>query len=62
MDPLSRLLELEYLHFGVTVENRNYDISSLLHLKRLKYLSILPRFLKKGNEEKLKEMLPLLDW
>lgn len=62
MDPLSRLLELEYLHFGVTVENRNYDISSLLHLKKLKYLSILPRFLKKGNEEKLKEMLPLLDW
>ena len=62
MEPLSRLLELEYLHFGVTVENRNYDISSLLHLKRLKHLSILPRFLKKGNEEKLKEMLPLLDW
>ena len=30
MEPLSRLLELEYLHFCVTVENRNYDISSLL--------------------------------
>ena len=62
MEPLSRLLELEYLHFGVTVENQNYDISPLLHLKKLKHLSILPRFLKKGNEEKLKEMLPLLNW
>lgn len=58
----SRLLELEYLHFCVTVENRNYDISSLFPLKKLKHLSILPRFLKKGNEEKLKEMLPLLNW
>ena len=62
MEPLSRLLELEYLHFCVTVENRNYDISSLFPLKKLKHLSILPRFLKKGNEEKLKEMLPLLNW
>lgn len=62
MEPLSHLLELEYLDFLVTVENRNYDISPLLPLKKLKHLSILPRFLKKGNEEKLKEILPLLNW
>lgn len=62
IEPLSCLLELEYLHIGVTVENRDYDISSLLPLKKLKYLYILPRFLRKGNEEKLKEMLPLLNW
>lgn len=62
MEPLSRLLELEYLHFGVTVENRNYDISSLLTLKKLKHLYILPRFLNKENEGNLKDMLPLLNW
>ena len=62
MEPLSCLLELEYLNLEVTIENRNYDISPLFPLKKLKHLSILPRFLKKGNEEKLKEMLPLLNW
>ena len=62
MEPIGNLLNLEYLHFSVTVENRNYDISPLFNLKRLRHLFILPRFLKNGSEEKLKEMLPLLKW
>ncbi len=38
------------------------SLLTLLPIKKLKHLAILPRFLKKGNEEKLKEMLPLLNW
>lgn len=60
MEPLSRLKELRYLHFGLTVENRNYDVTPLFALKKLQKLTILPRFLKDGRKEQLLSELPLL--
>lgn len=61
MDPLSKLINLEYLNFGLNVENKNYDISPLLNLTNLKQLYILPRYLKKGQDKTLIENLPFLD-
>lgn len=61
MQPLSCLHNLEYLCFLLTVENKNYDVSALYSLKKLKQLSLLPRFLKKGVAEQLKQELPLVD-
>ena len=60
LEPLSKLTELQYLHFGVTVENRNYDVAPLFSLKKLQKLSILPRFLNDGQREQLLSELPLL--
>ncbi|MFD2562876.1 leucine-rich repeat domain-containing protein [Aquimarina rubra] len=60
MKPLSKLTNLEYLNFILNTENKNYDISPLLELKKLKHLRILPRYLKKGQKEVLEKELPLI--
>lgn len=61
IEPLADLVNLEYLKLGLNVENRNYDISPLLKLKKLKILMILPRFLKNGQKELLEKELPLIN-
>ena len=61
LEPLAALTELQYLHLGLTVENRNYDVTSLFSLKKLQKLSILPRFLKDGRGELLLRELPLVE-
>lgn len=60
MQPLARLTNLKFLEFIVTVENKNYDISPLLSLKKLEHLSILQRFLNDEKRKQLAEILPNL--
>lgn len=62
MEFLCNLTDLEYLHFGVTVEGRNYDISPILGLHKLRELHLLPRFLKNGAADIIKQRLPQLNW
>ncbi|MFC5048396.1 leucine-rich repeat domain-containing protein [Aquimarina hainanensis] len=58
MEPISKLTNLEYLNFIVNIENKNYDISPLLELKKINHLRILPRFLKNGQKEIIEEKFP----
>lgn len=58
MKPLASLTELEYLSFSLTVEGKNYDITPIFSLKKLKYLEMLPRYYKKGQLEILKNKFP----
>lgn len=58
MKPLASLSKLKYLSFSLTVEGKNYDITPILLLKKLKYLDMLPRYYKKGQFEILKNALP----
>lgn len=60
MEPLSKLTNLKYLAFILNVEKKNYDITSLLTLKKLQKLCILPRYLENGQRERLLNELPLL--
>ncbi len=62
IDPLSKLNKLEYLDLSINTENRNYDISPLLELKKLKRLGVLPRYLKNGQKEMIEEQLPLVNF
>ena len=62
MEFLCNLTDLEYLHFGVTVEGRSYDISPILGLHKLRELHLLPRFLKNGAADIIKQHLPQLNW
>ena len=58
MAPLSNLKQLQYLHFALTVEHKNYDISPILSLKNLKYLTMLPRYYRNHRLETLQKELP----
>jgi len=60
MEPISKLMNLKYLAFILNVENKNYDVTPLLSLKKLQKLHILPRYLDNGNREKLLNELPLI--
>lgn len=60
MEPISKLTNLKYLAFILNVENKNYDVTPLLTLKKLQKLHILPRYLDNGNREKLLNELPLI--
>lgn len=58
MAPLSTLQQLQYLHFALTVEHKNYDISPILSLENLKYLRMLPRYYRNHQLETLQKELP----
>lgn len=60
MEPISKLTNLKYLAFILNVENKNYDITPLLSLKKLRKLHVLPRYLNNGNRKKLLNELPLI--
>lgn len=60
IEPLSELNNLEYLNLILNIENKNYDISPLLKLKKLKHLRTLPRFLNKEKKQKSEIELPLV--
>ncbi|WP_074938412.1 leucine-rich repeat domain-containing protein [Algibacter lectus] len=60
IEPLSELNNLEYLNMILNVENKNYDISPLLNLKKLKHLRTLPRFMNKEKKETLEMEIPLV--
>ena len=61
LEPLAKMKNLHYLRFSLNVEKKNYDITPLLGLKKLKRLYMLPRFLKDGRGKQLLESLPLLE-
>lgn len=58
--PLSELINLLYLRLSLVVENKNYDVTPLVNLKKLQDLHLLPRYLDKGKKELLQKELPLL--
>lgn len=60
MSPISKLTNLKYLAFLLNVENKNYDITPLLSLKKLQKLDILPKYLNNDNIKKLLNELPLI--
>jgi hypothetical protein len=60
MEPLGKLINLKYLSFVLNVENKNYDITPLLKLEKLQYLSLLEGYYKKGQKEILLKELPIL--
>ncbi len=57
MQPIANLKNLEYLAFILNVQNKNYDVTPLLELKKLKFLRLLPRFYKNKQDILLKEHL-----
>lgn len=61
IEPLSELTKLKYLKLFLNVENKDYDITPLLKLKKLQKLLIHPRYLNKGQREILLKELPLLN-
>lgn len=58
ISPLSSLQQLQYLHFALTIEHKNYDITPILSLKNLKYLKMLPRYYRNHQLEMLQQELP----
>ncbi|RWX02220.1 leucine-rich repeat domain-containing protein [Flavobacterium cerinum] len=60
IEPLAELTNLHYLRLSLVVENKNYNITPLVKLKKLQELHLLPRYLDKGHKELLQKELPLL--
>ncbi|MHC0440341.1 leucine-rich repeat domain-containing protein [Flavobacterium sp. 3-210] len=58
--PLKLLEQLKYLRLSITIEDESSDLTALYELKKLKEVMLLPRYLKKGSWERLKEQLPLI--
>jgi Leucine-rich repeat (LRR) protein len=61
MKPLAELLELKYLDFCLRVESKMYDMTPLFGLKKLEYLSLMPRYVEQRQWEQLKSNLPQLN-
>lgn len=60
LQPISELVHLKYLSICLSVEGKDYSIDSLLGLKKLEFLYLLPRYLVKGQKERLADNLPLV--